>query len=485
MNSYNSLNPESLHDETLQGIKYVTQYYKNVEKYPVVSKVKWGYLRQILPENAPSLPESIDQILEDVDTKIVPGLTHWQSPNFFAYFPATASNAAMLGDIVCSGLNVVGFSWISSPAATELEAIVMDWMAKLLMLPPTFLFSGGGGGVIHGSTCEAIVCTQAAARDVALNIHGEEKITKLVVYASDQTHISFQKAAKLIGIPPRNFRVLPTSSATDFALSPTTLRASIEVDLSQGLVPFYICATIGATPSGAVDPIDGLGQIARDYGAWLHVDAAFAGNACICPEYRHYLDGVELADSISMNPHKWLLTNMECSCLWLKNPKLMVDSLSTKPEILNNKATQSGDVIDYKDWQIALSRRFRALKLWIVIRRYGSTYLMNHVRSDIELAKYFESLIKQDERFELVVPRKFSLVCFRMKLVGREDVETLTNQKLLEDVNSSGKAYMTHAVIGGKFVIRCAIGGTLTEKRHIDSLWKLIIEKVPLTTCEL
>ncbi|KMT03339.1 hypothetical protein BVRB_8g198750 [Beta vulgaris subsp. vulgaris] len=333
------------------------------------------------------------------------------------------------------------------------------------------------------STCEAVVCTLAAARDRALNVHGEDKITKLMVYASDQTHFTFQKASKLVGIPPRNFRVLATSSHTEFALSPDILRATMEADVSQGLVPLYVCATVGATPSGAVDPIDSLAKTATCFGAWLHVDAAFAGSACICPEYRHYLNGVELADSISMNPHKWLLSNMGCSCLWLKNPKLLVDSLSSKPEILRNKATEFEDVIDYKDWQIALSRRFRALKLWIVLRRYGSTNLISHIRSDIEMAKHFESLIQNDKLFELVVPRKFSLVCFILRPVGRDNEDvTKINQKLLEAVNSSGEAHMTHAVIGGKFAIRCAIGGTLTEKCHIDNLWMLIRKKAVAIT---
>ncbi|KMT18885.1 hypothetical protein BVRB_2g029860 [Beta vulgaris subsp. vulgaris] len=474
---FKPLNPQNLPSEASKAINYIASYYENVHKYSVQSQVKPGYLREMIPDTAPPSPQSLEHILEDIDTKIVPGLTHWQNPNFFAYYPANASNAGLLGEILCSGLNVVGFNWISSPAATELEAIVMDWMGKLLNLPQDFLFSGGGGGVMHESTCEAVVCTLAAARDRALKVHGEEKITKLVVYASDQTHFTFQKASKLVGIPPQNFRVLATSSHTEFALSPDVLRAAMEADILQGLVPLYVCATIGATPSGAVDPIDGLAKTARTFGAWLHVDAAFAGSACICPEYRHYLNGVELADSISMNPHKWLLSNMGCSCLWLKNPKVLVDSLSSKPEILRNKATEFEDVIDYKDWQIALSRRFRALKLWIVIRRYGSMNLTSHIRSDVKMAKHFESLVQNDKLFELVVPRKFSLVCFKLRSVCKEEDERVINQKLLEFINSSGKAYMTHAMIGGTFAIRCAIGGTLTEKCHIDSLWKLIQEK--------
>ncbi|KAH9621789.1 hypothetical protein KSS87_009835 [Heliosperma pusillum] len=461
---FKPLDTTTLHNETSKAIDFLAKYYNDVEKYPVRCPFEPGYLRDLVPDCAPSLPEPVDKIIEDINTKIVPGLTHWQSPNFFAYFQANVSNAGLLGEILCSGLNVVGFNWISSPATTELEAIVMDWMAKLLNLPQQFLFSGGGGGVMH-------------ARDRALDKHGSEKIIKLVVYASDQTHFSFQKAVKLVGILPQNFRVTPTSSSQDFALSPLLLKTAMEGDIAQGLIPLYVCATVGTTPSNSIDPVHDLGLVARGYGVWLHVDAAYAGSACICPEYRHYLDGVELVDSISVNLHKWLLTNLDCSCLWLKTPKTLADSLSSNPELLKNKATDLGDVIDYKDWQIGIGRRFRALKLWIVISRYGSDYLITHIRSDIELAKYFESLIEQNTRFELVVPRKFALVCFRLRPTGVDGTGNVMNQKLLEDINSSGEAYMTHAMLGGTFAIRCAIGATLTEKIHIDKLWNLIHDK--------
>ncbi|KAH1032947.1 hypothetical protein J1N35_045121 [Gossypium stocksii] len=318
--------------------------------------------------------------------------------------------------MLCSGFNVVGFNWISSPAATELESIVLDWMGKMLKLPSSFLFSGTGGGVLHGSTCEAVVCVLAAARDKVLKeLGGWENITKLVVYASDQTHFTFQKAAKLVGIPPSNSRLIETSFSTGFSLSPENLRFVIEDDIKSGLVPLFLCATIGTTPSGAVDRIAELGNVAMEFKLWLHIDAAYAGSGCICPELGHYLDGVELANSISMNPHKWFLTNMDCCCLWIKEPKLLVDSLSTDPEILRNNASKSKAVVDYKDWQIALSRRFRALKLWVVIRRHGLANLMYHIQSDIAMAKRFEALVGEDERFEIVVARKFALVCFRLK----------------------------------------------------------------------
>ncbi|XVF42445.1 hypothetical protein PTKIN_Ptkin01aG0363800 [Pterospermum kingtungense] len=471
------LDPTSFTNESKAVIDFIADYYNNIEKYPVQSRVEPGYLSAKLPESAPNCPDSLEDILKDVNDCIVPGLTHWQSPNFFGYFHANASTAGFLGEMLCSGFNVVGFNWISSPAATELESLLVDWMGQMLMLPPSFLFSGTGGGVLHGSTCESAVCTLAAARDEALKeLGGWENITKLVVYASDQTHFTFQKAAKLVGIPPSNFRSIETSRATRFSMSPEKVRIAIEDDIKLGLVPLYLCATLGTTPCGAVDPIAELGKVAREYKLWLHIDAAYAGSACICPEFRHYLDGVELANSFSMNPHKWFLTNMDCCCLWIKEPKLLVDSLSTDPEILRNKASKSKVVVDYKDWQVALSRRFKALKLWIVIRRHGLANLRYHIRTDIGMAKRFEGLVAKDERFEIVVPRTFALVCLRFK-PKHEAEGTELNCKLLDAINSSGRAFMTHAVLGGIYVIRCAIGTTMTEQHHVDALWKLIQEK--------
>ncbi|XP_010271797.1 PREDICTED: tyrosine decarboxylase 1-like [Nelumbo nucifera] len=477
---FNPLDINTFTQESQMVLNFISDYYKNVENFPVQSQVEPGYLWKNSPNTPPNSPESLETILDDIRSSIIPGLTHWQSPNFFAFFQANASTAGFLGEMLCTGFNVVGFNWITSPAATELERVVMDWMGKLLNLPSPFLFSGNGGGVLHGSTCESIVCTLAAARDALLKEVGGDKITKLVVYGSDQTHFSLQKASKLVGIPPSNFRALATTASTGFGLCAHDVRKAMQEDVASGLIPLFLCATVGTTGCGAVDPIESLGHVAREYGVWFHVDAAYAGSACICPEYRHYLDGVEHADSISMNPHKWFLTNMDCCCLWVKNPRSLVDSLSTDPEILRNEATESMGVVDYKDWQIALSRRFRAMKLWVVIRRYGVANLMAHIRSDISLAKRFEALVKTDSRFEVVVPRRFALVCFRLKppRKGEDDDDgSKLNRKLLGAINSSGRAYMSHSVVGGTYTIRCAIGTTLTSQQHVEAAWKLIQEK--------
>ncbi|KAJ9703163.1 hypothetical protein PVL29_004795 [Vitis rotundifolia] len=480
LNNFSPLDPESFLEESKLIVDFIPDYYRNVEKYPVQSQVCSGYLVHHCPDSAPYSPEPLESILKEVSDSIIPGLTHWQSPNFFGYFQANASTAGFLGEMLCTGLNVVGFNWIASPAATELESIVMDWVGKMLMLPTSFLLSGSGGGVLHGSSCEAILCSLAAARDKVLKKIGHHKITKLVVYGSDQTHSTLQKASKLVGIPTSNFRSLPTSFSNDFALCPDDVRTAMEEDIGAGLVPLFLCATVGTTSSGAVDPLEALGHNVT----WLHIDAAYAGSACICPEFRHHLNGVELADSISMNPHKWLLTNMDYCCLWIKEPKLFVDSLSTTPEYLRNNASESKKVIDYKDWQIALSRRFRAIKVWVVIRRHGLDNLMFHIRSDVNLAKRFEAYVAKDPRFEVVVPRRFALVCFRLR--PKEEGEGIElNSRLLMVVNGSGRSFITHAVVGGIYIIRCAIGSTLTETRHVDGLWKLIQDNAQLVLQEL
>ncbi|XP_072951960.1 tyrosine decarboxylase 1-like [Typha angustifolia] len=481
----NPLDPEEFRRQGYLVIDFLADYYRDVATYPVRSEVDPGYLRKLLPDSAPNQPEPIETILKDVSATIVPGLTHWQSPNYFAYFPSSGSTAGFLGEMLSTGFNVVGFNWMSSPAATELESIVMDWLAEMLRLPKEYFFSGGGGGVLQGTTCEAILCTLTAARDGALRKLGRGRIGDLVVYGSDQTHCALKKAAQIAGIHPDNFRAIKTTRADAFGLSAAAFRAAMDADTAAGLVPLYLCATVGTTSSTAVDKLDELCVAAAERGVWVHVDAAYAGSSCICPEFRPYIDGVENANSFSFNAHKWFFTALDCCCLWVKEPGALVKALSTNPEYLRNKATESKQVVDYKDWQIALSRRFRALKLWMVLRSYGVANLRNFLRGHVGLAKIFEGLVRMDGRFEVAVPRHFSMVCFRLAppqlpglRVGEEEEEEINevNRRLLEEVNASGKLYMTHAVIGGVYVIRFAVGATLTEERHVRSAWKVIQE---------
>ncbi|KAK9188108.1 hypothetical protein WN944_019507 [Citrus x changshan-huyou] len=416
-NSGSFTNPLDSEEFRRQGhmiIDFIADYYKNVEKYPVRSQVEPGYLQKVLPESAPNNPESMETILQDVQQHIVLGITHWQSPNYFAYFPLSGSIAGFLGEMLSSGFNIVGFNRISSPAATELENIVMDWLGQMLKLPKSFLFSGNGGGVIQGTTCEAILCTLTSARDRVLNKIGRENISKLVVYGSDQTHCALEKAAQIVGIDVKNFRAIKTTKSSSYG---------------------PLC------------------DVAKQFGIWVHVDAAYAGSACICPEFRHFIDGVEGADSFSLNAHKWFFATLDCCCLLVKDPRALVSSLSTNPEYLKNKAIESKQVVDYKDWQITLSRRFRSLKLWFVIGNYGVANLRHFLRSHVNMATLFERLVNGDKRGGTI--NEF-------------------NRELLESINASGKAYMTHAVLGGIYAIRFATGATLTEERHVVVAWTVV-----------
>jgi tyrosine decarboxylase len=459
-------------------VDFIADYYKTIEDFPVLSQVQPGYLHKLLPDSAPDHPETLDQVLDDVRAKILPGVTHWQSPSFFAYYPSNSSVAGFLGEMLSAGLGIVGFSWVTSPAATELEMIVLDWVAKLLNLPEQFMSKGNGGGVIQGSASEAVLVVLIAARDKVLRSVGKNALEKLVVYSSDQTHSALQKACQIAGIHPENCRVLTTDSSTNYALRPESLQEAVSRDLEAGLIPFFLCANVGTTSSTAVDPLAALGKIANSNGIWFHVDAAYAGSACICPEYRQYIDGVETADSFNMNAHKWFLTNFDCSLLWVKDQDSLTLALSTNPEFLKNKASQANLVVDYKDWQIPLGRRFRSLKLWMVLRLYGSETLKSYIRNHIKLAKEFEQLVSQDPNFEIVTPRIFALVCFRLVPVKDEEKKCNNrNRELLDAVNSSGKLFMSHTALSGKIVLRCAIGAPLTEEKHVKEAWKIIQEE--------
>ncbi|KAI3499821.1 hypothetical protein L1887_35633 [Cichorium endivia] len=478
------LDPVEFRRQGHMVIDFLADYYQNIEKYPVLSQVKPGYLLESLPDCAPTYPESVEAILKDVQKDIIPGITHWQSPNFFAYF-ACSPTSSFLGEMLLNGFNVVGFNWVSSPAATELEIVVMEWLSKLLQLPQTFSSSsdGGGGGVLLGTTCEALVWTMLAAKEKILDQIGRENTYKLAVYCSDQTHFCFQKAAKIIGIQPENVRKVLTTRSTNFQLSPKSLDEMIKRDLEVGLIPIYLCATVGTTSTTAVDPLATLCEVTSKYNMWVHVDAAYAGTACLCPEFRHFLDGVEGASSFSFNAHKWLLTNLACCCLWVRDKSLFTKPLSTSSEMLVDKETESGKAVGYKEWQISLSRRFQALKLWMALRSYGVTGLRERIRKHVKMAKDFEGFVNMDTRFEIMAPRYFSLVCFRVspyaigKHLDNDHEANEFNQKLLESVNATGRAYMTNSVVGGVYIIRFVVGVALTEDRHVEMAWKLVQSK--------
>ncbi|NIM50139.1 MAG: aspartate aminotransferase family protein [Gemmatimonadales bacterium] len=449
-------------------VDWIARYMENVEGFPVLSQVTPGEIRQHLPSSPPEQGEQLQTILSDLDDVILPGITHWQSPNFFAYFPANASGPAILGDLVSSGLGVQGMLWATSPACTELETHVLDWLVEMLGLPEKFKSTTRGGGVIQDTASSATLCALVAARERASDFHTNTRGVDRVftAYASTQAHSSMEKAAGIAGVGRDNLRLIDVDDA--YAMRPTALEAAISRDLEAGHIPFFVGATVGSTSSTAIDPLSRIGQICRRHKLWLHVDAAHAGSAALCPEYRWIHAGLEQADSYCFNPHKWMLTNFDCDCLYVAERASLINSLSVLPEYLRNKATESGAVIDYRDWQLPLGRRFRALKLWFVIRHYGVSGLRQHIREHVSLAQEFAGWVEADDQFVLAAPVPLNLVCFR-HVAGDE-----VNQRLLEALNSSGRLFLTHTKLDQRIVLRMAIGGAYTERRHVQRAWEYI-----------
>jgi aromatic-L-amino-acid/L-tryptophan decarboxylase len=476
------LDAEEFRRQGHQVVDLIADYYARMGDYPVHPDVTPGFLRKQLPADAPlrPQPDAFAAALRDVRRLILPGMTHWQSPRHFAHFPASSSTVGALGEALTAGINAVPFTWAASPAATELEMVVVDWLGKALHLPESLLFCGGGGGTLLGTSCEAILCALVAARDRKLAEVGSRRIGDLVVYCSDQTHFAFRKAAHVAGIHRDNFRTIATCRGDMFSLSPTKLHEAMQADVGAGLVPLFLCATIGTTQTTAVDPVRELCAVAATHGGlWVHVDAAYAGSALVCPEFRHVIAGVEAVDSFSMNAHKWLLANTDCCALWVKKPSLLVAALGTEQEyILKDAATEGHDVVDYKDWSVTLTRRFRALKLWLVLRCYGLEGLRDHVRAHVRMATLFENMVRLDQRFEVVVTRQFALVCFRLRSPKKANV---LNRRLLEEVNAVASGpYMSSANVAGIYMLRCAVGSTLTEERHVREAWKVVQERATL-----
>ncbi len=465
------MSPEEFRRYGHAVVDWIADYHSRIETFPVLSRVQPGEIRARLPAEPPVKGETFDQILADVERIILPGITHWQSPNFFAYFPANASGPGILGDLLSSGLGVQGMLWSTSPACTELETHVLDWLVPMLGLPEKFLSTSAGGGVIQDTASSASLCALLAARERATQFASNRKGCdgRLVAYCSTQTHSSVEKAMKIAGLGSDNLRQIPVDG--DFAMRPDALERQIAADVKAGLVPCFICATVGTTSSNAIDPVREIARIAAEHKLWLHVDAAMSGTAAVCPEFRFIHDGVELADSYTFNPHKWMFTNFDCNCFYVADRKHLIQTLSILPEYLRNQATESGAVIDYRDWHIQLGRRFRSLKLWFVIRHYGVEGLQQHIREHLRLAQQFAGWVRGDARFELAAPAKLNLVCFRLRSGDR------ANQLLMDRLNSSGDLYLTHTKLDGKLTLRLCVGQTNTQARHVERAWQRILEE--------
>ncbi|MFZ4573462.1 MAG: pyridoxal-dependent decarboxylase [Phycisphaerales bacterium] len=476
-----------LRREAGAAIDLLARYWGSLENRAVAPSVLPGSVFRALPEQPPEegLGETgFEEAIQTLESVIIPALTHWQSPNFFAFFPANISTPSVVGELLSAGLGVQGMLWATSPACTEMETRVLDWLAGMLELPHCFLStSANGGGVIQATASEATLAALVAGRWRAWKSMGEAD-RPLTLYASSQAHSSFVKAAMIAGLARRpedatHLRLIGVDDA--YAIDAGALRSSVMDDVKQGRAPCCICATVGTTSSGACDDLAAVASIADECAAacgvrpWVHVDAAYLGSACICPEFRPLLDGVEGADSLAFNPHKWMLTNFDCDCFFTRDRASLTGSMSVTPEYLRNPASESGGVIDYRDWHVPLGRRFRSLKLWLVIRHYGVNGLRAYIRDHVRMAGEFEGMVLADPRFELCAPRSASLVCFALR--GADDA---TNKRLLDAVNATGRASLTHTVLPrtasrpARLVLRMAIGAALTTERHVRAAWDLI-----------
>ncbi|XP_015281340.1 PREDICTED: histidine decarboxylase isoform X1 [Gekko japonicus] len=453
-------------------VDYIFQYLTTLRERRVSPDVKPGYMRGQLPHRAPLESESWDNIFQDIEKIIMPGVVHWQSPHMHAYFPALTSWPSLLGDMLADAINCLGFTWASSPTCTELEMNVMDWLAQMLDLPDMFLHyhpDSRGGGILQSTVSEStLVALLAARKNKILEMKTLEPDTdestlnsRLVAYASDQAHSSVEKAG-LISLV--KVRFLPVDE--NFSLRGETLREAIEKDRSRGLVPFFVCATLGTTGVCAFDNLEELGPICTKEGLWLHIDAAYAGTAFLCPEFRPFLKGVEHSDSFTFNPSKWMMVHFDCTAFWVKDKCKLQQTFSVNPIYLRHP--NSGSATDFMHWQIPLSRRFRSLKLWFVIRSFGVKKLQAHVRHGTEMAKYFESLVRSDPLFEIPAKRHLGLVVFRLK------GPNWMTEKVLKDLNKSGSLFLIPAVIQDKFIIRFTVTSQFTTQKDILRDWSLI-----------
>jgi aromatic-L-amino-acid decarboxylase len=457
-----------------QVVDWIADYFESIEKYPVKSKVSPGEILAKLPPSAPQKGEPFTKIMDDFNQVIMPGISHWQHPGWFAYFPANNSPASVLAEMLTAGLGVQGMIWDTSPAATELEETVMQWLRQMIGLPEVF------SGVIQDTASTATLCALLSAREKtsAFGVNQKGFSQTLRVYTSSQTHSSIEKGVKIAGFGKENLVFIDTDD--NYALIPAALENAIKNDIQKGFIPCCVVGALGTTSSMAMDPVDEIGDICARYNVWFHIDAAFAGTAAIVPELRGFMKGVEKADSFVFNPHKWMLTNFDCSAYFVRDSLMLQQTFSILPEYLKTAATNQ--VNNYRDWGIQLGRRFRALKLWFVIRNYGIEGIQQMIKKHIALANTFATWVKNDNSFEILAPVNLSLVCFRFRNNSMsEDELNEFNKILLEKVNTSGEVYLTHTVLSGKYCLRLSVGQRTTEEKHIRKVYDLLKENTTNT----
>ncbi|KAK2157904.1 hypothetical protein NP493_1844g00005 [Ridgeia piscesae] len=462
-----------------QIVDYVAGYHDTIRQRRPVPDVTLGYLKPLVPAAAPEDPDKWNDIFEDIERVIMPGLTHWQSPYFHGYYPVGQSFAETCGDLLCNGLGSFGFSWITCPAATELEIVVMDWLAKMLTLPSEFLSGGKGGGILQSTASESTLVTMLTARNVMLTrmsaTHGPvgrdvkegidgDVFSRLVAYSSDQAHLSMQRACMFSAI-----RLHAVESDDKERMTGPALAKAIAIDVEKGLIPFYCMATLGTTASCAFDDLKEIGPVCKKAGIWLHIDAAYAGSSFICPEFRPLLDGVEVADSFNFNPHKWLLTSFDCSALWYRDSSKTIEAFSVKEVMFSYEHEDT--TIDFSHREIPFGHRFRALKLWFVLRLYGVNGLQAYVRKHVYLAQEFEKLVAADDRFEVTHPVTHGLVCFRLRQCSND-----LNALFLAKLTTDRRVYLTATTSKDVYFLRFVVCWRKTEKSDILYSWNVIRE---------
>ena len=457
-----------------QVVDWIADYLAHIEAYPVLAVTTPGDIREWLPASPPPQPESMADILRDFDRVIMPGITHWNSPGFLAYFGITGSGPGILGEMLSAALNVNAMLWRTSPAATELEQVTLDWLRQLLGLPePLF-------GVINDTASSGVLYALAAAREeLPLHIReqgmaGRSDVPRLRYYASQEAHSSVEKAGIVLGVGQEGLRKIGVDD--EFRMDATRLEQAIEEDIATGWLPFAVVATVGTTSTTSVDPVPQIADICARYGLWLHVDGAYGGSAAVDPAMRWVLDGCERADSLIVNPHKWLFTPIDCSVFYTRRPEIVKAAFSLTPEYLRN--TQGGDdeIVNLMDYGTSLGRRFRSLKLWMILRYFGQEGLAARIREHIRLGQLFSRWVDDSHNFERLAPAPFSTVCFRAHPQGIDDESQLDmlNERVMNSINAAGMFFLSHTKLHGRFTIRVAIGNLRTTERHIHELWRVL-----------
>lgn len=459
-------------------VEWIANYHERIESFPVLAQVEPGWLKSNLPPSAPEQGEDFAAVLGDVEKLILPAVTHWNHPNFHGLFSTSSSSVGIFGEMLAAAFDMKGMLWRTAPASAELEDVVLDWLRQMMDLPDTF------EGIIYDTASVSTMHAIAAAREKAgLNIRedgmsGRQDLPLLRVYCSEHVHSSIDKGVIALGLGVRSLKKIAVNER--FEMVPERLEQAIREDIALGFKPICVIPTIGTTSTSSVDPVEAVADICEKYDLWLHVDTAYAGPAAIIPEYRHYFKGCERADSIVVNPHKWLFTPFDLSVLYCRDLDFMKRTFSLVAEYL--KTSDTGQVKNGMDYGVQLGRRFRSIKLWFVMRYFGREGLISRLREHCRLAGVFAGWVEESDRWELMAPAPFALVCFRAAPAGYPEEElNALNERIMNEINASGEAYLSHTKLDGKFTLRLSVGSIRVEERHLEKVWGLLNSKLDVS----